>query len=151
MIDGKIIKGAAAMKKQWLLPALALAATMASCAGAVPYGRGVSSDWRQYDQEQRIRDGVWSGELTPGEARQLMRGQREIDMMERLAEAHGVVTPEEQSLLDRKLDNEGARIFRASHNWHSRWHGCGMRHCRHYRYPHYHNHGRIYLGFSIGN
>lgn len=74
-----------------LLLVAAFAALATTVAAAGTYTPRV--DRREARQSERIREGVRSGELTRGETRQLVRGQRHVHRMEARAKADGVVTP----------------------------------------------------------
>ncbi len=71
---------------------------------------------REARQQARIAQGVRSGELTRGETRRLERGERRIHRMERRAKSDGVVTPRERRHMNRALDHQSRRIWRARHN-----------------------------------
>lgn len=76
--------------------------------------RGVNR--RQERQQQRIGQGVRSGELTGREALRLERNAREIRQDEREAKSDGVVTARERAGLQRDLNQESRLIYRAKHN-----------------------------------
>lgn len=71
---------------------------------------------RQRNQQQRIRQGVRSGELTRNEARRLERQEREIRQDERAVKADGVVTPAERREINRSLNRTNRRIYRNKHD-----------------------------------
>lgn len=73
---------------------------------------------RQQEQQQRIRQGVRSGELTRGEVRSLEREQREIHQDIRQAHADGVVTLGERREIQQDQNQASRHIARAKHN---RW------------------------------
>jgi len=73
-------------------------------------------DRRQENQKARIKEGVKSGELTRKEARNLARGQRRINRMEKDAAADGVITKKERRQLRRTQDRQSANIYRKKHN-----------------------------------
>lgn len=73
-------------------------------------------DRRQDRQWDRIQDGINSGELSRGEARRLMRGQRRIARMEDRFERDGYISPRERRKLERSLNRMNKRIKRAKHN-----------------------------------
>jgi uncharacterized membrane protein YebE (DUF533 family) len=73
-------------------------------------------DKRQANQEQRIQEGVASGELTQREAKRLNRQQNRIDKMESRAKADGVVTQRERARLHRELDRSSRAIGREKHD-----------------------------------
>jgi hypothetical protein len=69
-------------------------------------------DARQANQEQRIDQGVASGELNQREANRLERQQNIIDKAENKAKADGVVTAKERKALTRAQKNANKRIHR---------------------------------------
>ncbi len=69
-------------------------------------------DDRQANQEQRIREGVQSGELTRHETRRLERGQAKVRALEHRAAADGVVTEREAAQIDRAQDKQSRKITR---------------------------------------
>ncbi len=73
-------------------------------------------DQRQANQEQRIDQGVASGNLTQREANRLERGQQHGDNMENRAKADGVVTRGERARLHQAQDAQSARIYRQKHD-----------------------------------
>lgn len=81
--------------------------------------RGV--DRRQYQQHQRIVQGIRSDELTPFEARHLRQEQREIRHMERHFLADGRLSPVEWRRLDHELDQANRNIWQQKHDYQSRY------------------------------
>ncbi|QIM53001.1 hypothetical protein [Hydrogenophaga crocea] len=79
-------------------------------------------DRRQARQEQRIDQGIASGELTRPEAARLTRGQNHIDRMENRAEADGQVTGREAVRLENAQDHASRRIYRNKHDRQQRQH-----------------------------
>ena len=71
---------------------------------------------RQERQQQRIGQGIHSGELTGRETLRLERNAREIRQDEREARSDGVVTTRERAGLQRELNRESHLIYRAKHN-----------------------------------
>lgn len=71
---------------------------------------------RQERQQQRIGQGIRSGELTARETLRLERNAREIRHDERRAKSDGVVTARERAGLQRELNQESRLIYRAKHN-----------------------------------
>lgn len=71
---------------------------------------------RQMNQRARIRQGVKSGELTKGEAKNLRQEQKTIRAEKQMAKADGKVTPAERARI-RKDQNKASRdIYRKKHN-----------------------------------
>jgi len=97
----------------WL--ALATAAAL-----AVPaYAQTQSTpriDQRQANQEQRIQQGVRSGELTKKEAARLEKGQARVQKMEDKAMADGKVTKKEARRIEHAQDVQSKKIFREKHD-----------------------------------
>ena len=73
-------------------------------------------DKRQANQQQRIDQGVKSGELTGKEAARLEKGQERIQTMEDKAKADGKVTPKERERLQKAETRESRRIAREKHD-----------------------------------
>lgn len=71
---------------------------------------------RQYEQQQRIRQGVRSGELTKVEVRSLEREQREINQEIRQAHADGIVTLGERRDIQQEQNQASRHITRAKNN-----------------------------------
>ena len=73
-------------------------------------------DQRQKQQQQRIDQGVKSGELNRKEAERLQKGQARIQKMENKAMADGKMTPKERAKIEKAQDRESKRIFREKHD-----------------------------------
>jgi hypothetical protein len=71
---------------------------------------------RQQLQQERIGQGVASGQLTPQEAVRLEKQQAGIERAQERAEADGKVTPEERARLQRKQDRASRRIYKEKHD-----------------------------------
>lgn len=71
---------------------------------------------RQMNQKARIRQGVRSGELTKGEARNLRQEQRTIQAEKKMAKADGKVTPAERAKIRQDQNKASRDIYRAKHN-----------------------------------
>ncbi len=78
-------------------------------------GAGVIRD-RQENQEQRIENGVASGQLTGREAARLERQDARIDRRAERARADGVVTPGEGARLTRQQNRASRHIYRQKHD-----------------------------------
>jgi uncharacterized membrane protein YebE (DUF533 family) len=93
-------------------------AVMVSTGGLV-YAQGTETpriDQRQANQQERIDQGVASGQLTEREAHRLNRQQEHIDKMESKAKADGVVTKRERSRIERAQDRTSRHIVRQKHD-----------------------------------
>ena len=73
-------------------------------------------DKRQANQQQRIDQGVKSGELTAREAARLERGQQRVQAMEDKAKADGKVTPQERRRLQKAENRQSRRIAHEKHD-----------------------------------
>ena len=71
---------------------------------------------RHMKQQERIKEGVKSGELTPGETRRLEKQQMKIQHDKKVAKSDGVVTPEERAKLKREQNRASRNIYRKKHN-----------------------------------
>jgi hypothetical protein len=71
---------------------------------------------RQTNQQQRIHQGVRSGELTRHEVRKLETQQAHIQNVKVRAKADGVVTPGERARLDNMQDRASANIYHQKHD-----------------------------------
>jgi Tfp pilus assembly protein FimT len=73
-------------------------------------------DQRQQNQQQRIDQGVQSGELNRKEAARLEKGQARIQKMENKAVADGKVTAKERRKIERAQDKQSRKIAREKHD-----------------------------------
>lgn len=73
-------------------------------------------DQRQANQEQRIDQGIGSGQLTAREANRLNKQQQQINRMEDKAKSDGVVTGKERARLGRAQDRVSRNIAREKHD-----------------------------------
>jgi hypothetical protein len=71
---------------------------------------------RQINQQERIQQGVNSGELTKGETRILKKEQVKIQKDKKAAKADGTVTPQERRKLLREQNKASRDIHRLKHN-----------------------------------
>lgn len=73
---------------------------------------------REENQQQRIGNGVKSGQLTPGETSHLERGEQHIDnQVARDRSANGGhLTGQERRQVNREQNRESGRIYRDKHN-----------------------------------
>lgn len=87
-----------------------LGASSVSMAGP----RGINS--RQHREQQRINQGIRSGELTRLEARRVEAGLSRIRRDERRARSDGDLSPRERARLHRELNRESRAIHRQTHD-----------------------------------
>lgn len=73
---------------------------------------------RNANQQQRIEQGVQSGQLTNHEAGALERGQAHANRAEARAGADGHVGAAEQARIQHREDHQSRRVFRKKHNKH---------------------------------
>lgn len=71
---------------------------------------------RQHREQQRIRHGIRSGELTRFEARRLGTEQARIRAHERYARRDGYISPRERARLDREMNRASRHIYRQKHD-----------------------------------
>ena len=73
-------------------------------------------DARQATQEQRIQQGVGSGQLTPRETYKLEQGQARVQNLENKAKADGVVTNAGRAKIQGAQDVQSRRIYNQKHD-----------------------------------
>jgi hypothetical protein len=71
---------------------------------------------RMQNQEQRIQQGVSSGQLTPKEAGRLEAREAKIKQDETRMKSDGKLTAKERKRLNQELDNSSDRIYKQKHN-----------------------------------
>ena len=76
-------------------------------------------DERQQEQQQRIDQGVRSGDITKKEAAHLRKQQAKIRQMERRAMADGRMSIKEKAQIELAQDKESLRIAKQKHNLHT--------------------------------
>lgn len=87
-----------------------LGASAVSMAGP----RGINA--RQHREQQRINQGIRSGELTRREAIRAQAGLARIRINERFARSDGYLSPSERARLERQLNHESRYIYRQKHD-----------------------------------
>jgi hypothetical protein len=90
-------------------------------AGAASAQSMYDIDRRQDYQQNRIEQGIESGQITRSEANRLEQGERAIDRAQARARADGVVTPQERARIERMTDRESREIYRQSHDNQQAW------------------------------
>lgn len=77
--------------------------------------RGINN--REYREQQRINEGIRSGELTRREAARLEAGLARIRTDERFARmTGGGISPRERARLEREMNRESRAIYRQKHD-----------------------------------
>ena len=73
---------------------------------------------RETRQQQRIGNGVKSGQLTPGETKRLERGEQRLQNNEKkdMAKDNGHLTKQDQRQLNRESNRMSKRIYNDKHN-----------------------------------
>jgi hypothetical protein len=93
--------------------AVILSTPFASAVFAQTVGTEVQRD---VNQENRIEQGLKSGQLSTGEAAKLERGEARIDRMEKNALKNGTLSPQEAARIQRAQNQESAQINRFDNN-----------------------------------
>jgi hypothetical protein len=71
---------------------------------------------RNVDQQQRIENGLQSGQLSTKEASQLEKGEQHIDKMEANANKNGGPTAQQAAAIQKAQNRESAAIYNDKHN-----------------------------------
>ena len=71
---------------------------------------------RMQRQQERIEQGVQSGQLSEKEAQTLQKQEAHIQKVEQKLEADGSLSGQDKAKLERMQDRESKRIFRKKHN-----------------------------------
>jgi uncharacterized membrane protein YebE (DUF533 family) len=98
-----------------LIAAIVIQAGFATSA----YAQGTNTpriDQRQAKQQERINQGVASGQLTPRETQHLQRGQARVAQLKQNAKADGVVTANERRKITHAQNVQNRKIYRKKHN-----------------------------------
>jgi len=103
------------MKKKLIMAGFVLAfVTVATTSFAQTKTPGVTE--RQKNQQERIEQGVKSGELTRPEAAKLEAREAKIQHDKKEAKADGKVTPAERAKLQREENRSSRAIYRQKHD-----------------------------------
>ena len=103
------------MKAKLFTTSLLASALFAGLGFAPAMAQGTSTpgiDRAQQAISARIQQGLTSGHITPSEARELYRRDRDIEMRENRLKSSGNVTPQERQQLRAELDSLGAEVER---------------------------------------
>ncbi len=71
---------------------------------------------REENQQDRVAQGVKSGQLTAGETARLEKGEAKIENNRQKALADGTMTRKEKRKLNHEENKESKKIYRAKHN-----------------------------------
>ena len=98
--------------------ALALTLAIAPVAVLAQAPTNATINQRKENQQDRIAQGVKSGQLTAGETSRLEHQEAAINHEERAmrAQDNGHLTKADRSLINKQQNQESKRIYRAKHN-----------------------------------
>lgn len=99
-----------------LLRTLFLTATFAAAGSTFAQPATPRVDQREAHQQQRMAQGVASGQLTPRETQRLEAEQARIERTETRAKADGVVTPAERRHLAHEQNRASRHIAKQKHD-----------------------------------
>jgi hypothetical protein len=98
------------------LSLLALVFLAAAGSAAAQSNQTPNLDKREVRQQQRITQGIRSGQLTPAETANLETRESKLNDDEARAKSDGVVTKKERALLQREANRDSKAIYRKKHN-----------------------------------
>lgn len=107
------------MKSKFFTTSLLASALFLGLGLAPAMAQGTSTpaiDRAQQAISARIQQGMASGQITPSEARELLRRDREIDLRESRFKANGTTTPQERQQLRVDVDRLGNEVERLMMN-----------------------------------
>ena len=101
------------------LAALALTSALVFASSAAFAQSRATINQRKDNQQDRIAQGIRSGQLTPRETAGLERQEGRINREEHSMRAndHGHLTAQDRRILTRQQNRESKRIYRAKHNF----------------------------------
>jgi hypothetical protein len=102
--------------KSGLLKLVASVLSSVFLAGTMSFVEAATVNQRQRNQQQRIDQGIRSGELTRHEVKRLEREQTHIRHDEARAKSDGVFTPKERARIQREQNRASADIYRQKHD-----------------------------------
>jgi len=99
----------------------------AICAGMLPVSgfaaakntarsKNPAMNQRQHNQQERIRQGIRSGELTRREAVRLEEQEAKIRANEKFANSDGKISPAERARLEKELNRTSQNIYQQKHD-----------------------------------
>jgi len=97
---------------------LALIATLSLTTSALSAQTSQEINQRKENQQDRIAQGVKSGQLTAGETQHLEKQEAAINHEEKAmrAQDNGHLTKADKSLINKQQNQESKRIYRDKHN-----------------------------------
>ena len=102
------------MKNRLMMMGLVLSMVLGYTAQAV-WAEGEVAR-REENQQDRIAQGIGSGQLTAGEAAHLEKGEQRIEKVRQKALSDGKITRAERIRLNKMQNRESRKIYRAKHN-----------------------------------
>ena len=96
--------------------ATAFAAPTFAQTAASPVPSTASDVQRNVNQQQRIEDGLKTGQLNTREAGKLERGEAKVEKMEANAEKNGTVSAREQARINSAQNRESKAIYNQKHD-----------------------------------
>ena len=97
--------------------ALAVAVTVASLFSTAAFAQSVASEiQRNINQQQRIEQGLQSGQLTTREAARLERGESRVESMEAKAMKDGNLSNAEKNRINQAQNNLSRDIYQEKHD-----------------------------------
>jgi hypothetical protein len=94
-----------------------VAAISAALTSGFAYAQGTAATVeRDAKQQQRIEQGLQSGQLTTKEAASLEKQEAKVETMQKNALKDGTLTPAEQARLDKARNKVSADIYKDKHN-----------------------------------
>lgn len=95
----------------------AIALIFTALFASVAFAQGVGTEvQRDINQENRVEQGLKSGQLSTGEAAKLERGEARIDRMEKNALKDGTLSQQEADRINRAQNVESGKINSLKHN-----------------------------------
>jgi len=106
------------IKISFLSAALAILALPVMAQTATPQQPTSEVGRRAENQQDRIANGIKSGQLTAGEAAHLEKNEAKIhnEVKNDRAANGGKLTPQERAKVNRQMDRQSAQIYRDKHN-----------------------------------
>ena len=96
---------------------IAFALIMSTPLASIVFAQTVGTEvQRDVNQENRIDQGLKSGQLSTGEAAKLERGEARIDRMESNAQKNGNLSPQEAARIQQAQNQESGRINKLENN-----------------------------------
>ena len=100
-----------------MIRTLFLATAMGLALTSAVYAQTVNTETqRDVNQQQRVEQGLQSGQLGTGEAARLENGEAHIDHMQQNALKYGSLSPAEAARINKAQNAESARIYDDKHN-----------------------------------